>query len=59
MVGCLILMNNDLEKMWKGAVVVYFKILYWLLTGGTEARHEALSQDSQSLDLKNIENGIK
>jgi hypothetical protein len=31
-----LLANNELARMWKEAVVVYFKVLSWYLSGGTE-----------------------
>jgi hypothetical protein len=33
-------MNDGLERMWKEAVVAYFKVLSRHLPGGTEESHE-------------------
>jgi hypothetical protein len=32
--------NNELERMWKEAVMVYFEALSRHLPGGTEENHE-------------------
>jgi hypothetical protein len=39
--------NDQLERMWKKAVVAYFKVLSRHSPGGTEENHEILSQDSR------------
>jgi hypothetical protein len=39
-----LLMNDELERIWKKAVLVYFKLLSQHLSGGTEEYHESLSQ---------------
>jgi hypothetical protein len=31
-----LLANNELARMWKDAVVVFFKVVSWYLSGGTE-----------------------
>jgi hypothetical protein len=36
-------MNNELERMWKEAVMTYFKVLSQKMPGGTEGNHENLS----------------
>jgi hypothetical protein len=33
-------MTNNLETMWTRAVVAWFEVLYWRLSGGTEEEHE-------------------
>jgi hypothetical protein len=33
-------MNNESQKIWKEAVVDYFKVLSWHLPGGTEENHK-------------------
>jgi hypothetical protein len=38
MIGLLV--DNGLEKMWKEAVVVYFKALYRNFTEATEKNHK-------------------
>jgi hypothetical protein len=38
-----LIVNNELEMMWKEAVVAFFKLLSWNLPGGTEVNHENLS----------------
>jgi hypothetical protein len=44
-------MNNELERVWKEAIVTYFKILPRHLTGGTEENHgKPQSQDIRSPD---------
>jgi hypothetical protein len=35
-------MNEELERMYKEAVTVYFNILSWYLPGGTEECHEII-----------------
>jgi hypothetical protein len=40
-------MNNELESMWKEAVIAQFNVLSRNLSGGTGEYHENLSQDSQ------------
>jgi hypothetical protein len=32
--------NDDFKRVWKEAVVVYFKVLSWYLSGETEETHE-------------------
>jgi hypothetical protein len=34
------MMVNELERIWKEAVMVYFKLLSWHLRGGTEENNE-------------------
>jgi hypothetical protein len=34
------IVNNELESVWKEAVMAYFKILYHYLHGWTEESHE-------------------
>jgi hypothetical protein len=34
--------NNELDKMWKEAVMIYFKVLSQHLLGGTEENNENL-----------------
>jgi hypothetical protein len=36
-------MNNELEKIWKEAVMAYCKVLSQHLLGGTEGKHKTLS----------------
>jgi hypothetical protein len=43
------IVNNELERMWKEAVMASFKVLSKHLPGGPEEKHEHLSQDSPSL----------
>jgi hypothetical protein len=38
------ILNNESEKMWKEAVVAYFKLLHWHFRGNNEENHENLSQ---------------
>jgi hypothetical protein len=33
-------MNNELETMWKEAVMAAFKVISWHLPRGTEENHE-------------------
>jgi hypothetical protein len=33
-------MNGELERLWKEAVMAYFKILFWDLPAGTEENHK-------------------
>lgn len=33
-------MQNELEKICKGLVVDYFKVLFWCLSGGAVRKHE-------------------
>lgn len=40
------LMNEELEKMWNGAVMTYFKVLTRPFPEETEETHEILSQYS-------------
>jgi hypothetical protein len=42
----LSLMNNELDRVWKGVTVASFEILSWHLPGGTEVNHE--TQDSST-----------
>jgi hypothetical protein len=42
------IVNDELEKIWKEAVMTKFKVLSWYLPGGSEENHKNLSQDSQS-----------
>jgi hypothetical protein len=45
-------MNNELEWMWKKAVVAYFEIS-WNLPGGTEENHKILHDNlSPGHDLR-------
>jgi hypothetical protein len=39
--------NDELEEMWKEAVVKKIKVLSWRSSVGTEKKHENLSQDSR------------
>jgi hypothetical protein len=32
--------NDELEKIWKEAVMAYFKVLSWHSPGGTEENHD-------------------
>jgi hypothetical protein len=41
-------MNNELQRIWKEAVVAQFKVLPRHLPAGTEENHEKLSQCSRS-----------
>jgi hypothetical protein len=34
------IMNGDLERMWKEEVMAYFKVSSWHLPGGTEEYHK-------------------
>jgi hypothetical protein len=34
------LVNNELESFWMEVVMVYFEVLFWHLSGGTEEKHE-------------------
>jgi hypothetical protein len=34
-----LLVNNELERMWKQVVAAYFKVLYRALSGGTDENH--------------------
>jgi hypothetical protein len=34
------LLSNELERMWKVAVVVWFKVISRCLSGGTEENHD-------------------
>jgi hypothetical protein len=43
----LMVMNNELERVWEKVMTVSFKILFLHLRGETEEYHESLSQDSQ------------
>jgi hypothetical protein len=47
------LVLNELERLWKEAVVTYLNVLSWHLAGETEGNHDK-PQDSRSvgLDLK-------
>jgi hypothetical protein len=40
--------NYELERIWKEAVVAYFKVLSGYFPGGTEETTKSLSQDSRS-----------
>jgi hypothetical protein len=44
-------MNDELERIWKEAA--YFKVLSQYLLGGTQEKHDDLSQNSrpQGIDL--------
>jgi len=33
-------MNNELERMWKMAIVAWTDVLSWYLLGGNEVNHE-------------------
>jgi hypothetical protein len=46
----IITVNVELVRMWKEAVVIYFKGLAKYSPGGTEEKHEYLSQDNRSLN---------
>jgi hypothetical protein len=46
MIGCLI--NNELERIWNVATVVYFKIVSRRLPRETEENHKVLIQDCLS-----------
>jgi hypothetical protein len=35
------LVNNELERMWKKAVMASFKVLSWYLPGRTEENHQS------------------
>jgi hypothetical protein len=41
--------NNELERIWKEAVLVSFKVKSQHLPGGAEENHKNLTQDSQVL----------
>jgi hypothetical protein len=43
-----IIVNDELERMWKEVAVAYFKVLSYHLLGGTE---ENVNQNSQSLAM--------
>jgi hypothetical protein len=49
-------MTNKLKRMWKKAVVTWFKVQSWNLFRGTEQDHENLSKYSQfqGLDLNTV-----
>jgi hypothetical protein len=40
--------NDELERMWKDAIVAELKVLHF--PGGTEENYHYLNQDSRSLD---------
>jgi hypothetical protein len=42
--------NNELEMMWKEAVVAQFEVLHWQLPGQTQENLEKLSLDNQYPD---------
>jgi hypothetical protein len=41
-------MNDKLERVWKEAVVAYFKVISRHLPGGTDENQEIFIQDSRS-----------
>jgi hypothetical protein len=41
-----LLVNNELELIWREAVVEYVQIISWHLPGGTEKKHEKYGQNS-------------
>lgn len=51
--------NDDLEGMWKEAVIAYFKVLSWHLSGSTEENQENLRKAGPwlrfGLDISKIE----
>jgi hypothetical protein len=40
----VVLINDELDRMWKDGVVVWLKELYWLPSGGTDERNESFSR---------------
>jgi hypothetical protein len=42
----MVIGDDELERMWKEAVVAYFKVLSRHSPGGTEENTKTLSQDS-------------
>jgi hypothetical protein len=44
--------NNELESMWKEAIVSQIRVLSWHLCGGTEGNHENLQSRSLVSGLK-------
>jgi hypothetical protein len=45
-----VIVNNKFERIWKEAVVAYFKVKSRNFSGGTQENHDKTSQDILYLD---------